>query len=251
MKKIWIALLAVAALMLMGAPAHATGSDGVPPYDVGVEGITLNNGDTFPAHGHVNIKFTDYEGNDEQSSGIHFDPNNNQPGGAWIGESFIPWSAFGLTDDFCITWVQIHGYNQHYGEGPTKSMCIPPVDPCVDNPYGPGCEIPPAPETWNTSEERTSELVCEPEATGFGIVTTEIRHGVKAPVWVETEWTWVLPTEWTWSDWTVTAEDRVESAACDPLVEVGSTLSPVLLGGATVMLIGGTALMLTRKRQEV
>lgn len=251
MKKLWIALLAIAGLVLIGAPANATGSDGVPPYKVGVEGITLPEGDTFPAHGHVNIKYTDFEGNNERSAGIHFDPNNNHPGGQWIGESFIPWTAFGLTEGFCITWVQIHGYNQHYGEGKHKSVCVPPANPCVDDPYAPGCEIPPAPEEWHTVEERTNPLVCEPDATGYGIVTTEMREGTRTPVWNEAEWRWVTPTEWTWTDWTVVSEERVADESCDPLVETGSSLSPAYVAGAGALLAGGAAvLLLGRRRQE-
>lgn len=251
MKKFWIILVAIAALVLVGAPANATGSDGVPPYDVGKEGITLPEGDSFPAHGHINLKYTDFEGNNEQSAGIHFDPNNGHPGGQWIGESFIPWSAFGLTDNWCLSWVQIHGYNQHYGEGPHKELCIPPVDPCVEDPFGVGCEVPPAPEAWHKTEERTNPLVCEPGNTGFGTVTTESREGTKNPVWVETEWAWVLPVDWTWADWEVESEERVESELCEPLPEVGSTLNPWYLGAGFGFLVLGSAVMFARRREAV
>lgn len=250
MKKFWIILVAIAALVLVGAPANATGSDGVPPYDVGQTGITLPEGDTFPAHGHVNIKYTDFEGNNEQSAGIHFDPNNGHPGGQWIGETYIPWTAFGLTDNWCLSWVQIHGYNQHYGEGPHKELCIPPVNPCVEDQYAPNCKIPPAPETWYDSQERVNDLVCEVGATGYGIITTEAREGTLTPVWVETEWSWVLPTEWVWTDWIVVSEERVVDESCDPLVEVGSTLNPMVVAGAGAMLLGGAAVFLLRGRRE-
>src|SRR5690606_30524310 len=78
-----------------------------------------------------NIKWTDPDG----SAGIHFDPNNGHPGGKWIGKNFIPWSAFSVPKKACITWVQIDGYNQHFGEGGQEPVCLgkkpkpkPPVD---------------------------------------------------------------------------------------------------------------------------
>src|SRR5690606_31592270 len=107
-------------------------SDSPPPYTVDRHGITLPAGDTFPAHGHVNIKWTDPDG----SAGIHFDPNNGHPGGKWIGKNFIPWSAFSVPKKACITWVQIDGYNQHFGEGGQEPVCLgkkPKPKPAVDD----------------------------------------------------------------------------------------------------------------------
>lgn len=124
MKRIFAALVAlfIAALAFAG-PASAGGSNDPTPYTVNASGVTLPAGDTFPANGHVNIKYT-VNGGPEKSAGIHFDPNNNQPGGAWIGESNIPWSGFGLSGDFCVTWVQVSMYNEHYGEGGQPPVCV-------------------------------------------------------------------------------------------------------------------------------
>lgn len=251
MKKFFITLFAVAGLVLVGAPsAQANGSDSPPPYEVTQPGITLPDGKTLQAHGHVNVKYTDFEGGDPRSAGVHFDPNNNHPGGQWIGESFIPWSAFGLTDNFCITWVQVHGYNQHWGEGKQKKMCVPPVNPCVDDPYTPGCEIPPAPETWEATEGRTSLVVCEPGSTGFGVITSEARDGVKEPVWVESEWRWVLPVEWTWTGWYVTGEERVADVQCEPLADSGGELPLLYMVGGTVLAVTGGVMVLASRRSR-
>lgn len=249
MKKFWITLLAITALVLVGAPAHAAGSDSPTPYEVGLKGIVLPEGDTFPSHGHINIKVTDSKGNNPQSKGIHFDPNNGHPGGQWIGKNFIPWSAFGLEDDWCLTWVQVHGYNEHYGEGEHKQICVPPTNPCTIDAYAPGCDIPPAPESWLTSDERVNPVICENGATGFGTVTTEMREGTRTPEWIETEWSWVLPLEWTWGDWYVVSEDRVESSLCDPLAESGSEVSPALLAGGAVIVLAGGTLLFWRKKE--
>lgn len=100
------------------APARAGGSDSPAPYTVNEQGITLPQGQIFQAHGHVNIK------TDQGPKNIHFDPNNNQPGGVWIGKSSIPWSAFGLTGDFCVSWVQMAQYNEHFGEGGQSPVCV-------------------------------------------------------------------------------------------------------------------------------
>ena len=130
-KKIFAVLTSLfLAGVMFALPANAAGSDSPVPYTVDGNGITLPNGDTFKAHGHVNIKYTSGNSNNVESAGIHFDPNNNHPGGVWIGKTNIPWSAFGLpekehgeTKNFCVTWVQIDGYNQHFGEGGQAPFC--------------------------------------------------------------------------------------------------------------------------------
>lgn len=118
MKAHLLSALSIAGLVAL-APVVATaaGSDGPTPYDVTEAGVTLPDGETFPAHGHVNIRV------DGEGFGIHFDPNNDQPGGAWIGESFIPWTAFGV-DSGCVEWVQISNYNEHFGEGGQDPVCF-------------------------------------------------------------------------------------------------------------------------------
>lgn len=137
MKKFLMIVMAVmiAFMMPIGSAAASGGSDGPTPYTVDERGVTLPEGKTFKAHGHVNIKYR--VGDSEYSQGIHFDPNNNQPGGAWINQSNIPWSAFGVPNNGCITWVQVHGYNQHFGEGNQKPVCLgtprPDPDPADSN----------------------------------------------------------------------------------------------------------------------
>lgn len=96
------------------------GSDGVTPYSVTAEGITLPAGCFFEDNGHVNIKTSVGPKN------IHFESRNNQPSGQWIGKSFLPWSAFGLSGDFCVSWVQMSAFNEHFGEGGQKPVCTNP-----------------------------------------------------------------------------------------------------------------------------
>lgn len=103
-----------------------TTSDSPVPYTVAPTGVTLPAGQTFPAHGHINIKITTADGTYIRSVNMHFDPNNNQPGGAYIGQSFFPVS---LAEGECIGWVQIHGYNEHFGEGGQSPVCVVVVPP--------------------------------------------------------------------------------------------------------------------------
>ncbi|WNN95200.1 hypothetical protein SEA_MAGRITTE_249 [Microbacterium phage Magritte] len=109
------------------APASACvshgGSDGVTPYSVTAEGLTLPAGCFFEDNGHVNIKTSVGPKN------IHFESRNNQPSGQWIGKSFLPWSAFGLSGDFCVSWVQMSAFNEHFGEGGQKPLCVTKTPP--------------------------------------------------------------------------------------------------------------------------
>lgn len=130
MRKGLVALGAAALLALgVATPAQAGGSDSPTPYTVDSAGITLPTPDTFPDGGHVNLTTS------QGGKGIHFESLNNQPSGQWIGQSFIPWSAFGLTDCDTVSWVQVSLYNEHYGEGGQESItvgnCGPPEEPEV------------------------------------------------------------------------------------------------------------------------
>ncbi|KAM0789741.1 hypothetical protein ACM66B_006596 [Microbotryomycetes sp. NB124-2] len=115
-------------------------SDSCTPYSVLPGGVQLPSGTTFQANGHVNyqaVPCSQYDPSKNQSYlnpgsnwtpqsfGMHFDPNNNQPGGAYIGKSLFDWgqAAAAMPGGFCITWVQIDFYNQHYGEGGQKPIC--------------------------------------------------------------------------------------------------------------------------------
>lgn len=138
MKKFLAVLFTIVLVSLaFGGSASAAGSDGPTPYTVDASGVTLPAGDTYKDGGHVNIKYT-VNGGAEKSKGIHFEALNNQPSGKWIGKSNIPWSAFGLSGSFCVTRVQVHGYNEHYGEGGQGPICVgPQPEPDPDPKPGP------------------------------------------------------------------------------------------------------------------
>lgn len=124
-------------------PAYAGGSDSEPLYTVSVDGIYLPDGETFQDNGHVNVR------TNQGDRGIHFESLNNQPSGQWIGQSFLPWEAFGFdVDTLCVTWVQLSQYNEHFGEGGQK-------------PVGLGC----TPSTPEPTPSATPTVTPEPTPT--------------------------------------------------------------------------------------
>ena len=115
-------------------------------YTVSSDGVTLNEG-VFKKHGHVNWKVTGVDGK-IRPGGIHFDPNNGHPGGAYIGKNFVPIT---LAPGECITWVQVAGFNAHLGEGKHKVKVCAPSSTTERTDWvreAPG-------EGWSQVEERT------------------------------------------------------------------------------------------------
>lgn len=170
MKKVITAAIA-AALILAPTAAFAGGSDAPTPYTVDVNGITLPEGSVFRDGGHVNVRTTA-----NAAYNIHFEDRNwpvDHPKRAYIGESFIPWSAFGIPEgQACVMWVQMAQYNEHFGEGgqaPVGPDCAGPSDPedpkttPTDPPVTPQPTEEPTPEpTPEPTEEPTPEPTDEP-----------------------------------------------------------------------------------------
>ncbi len=227
MKKIIVLLVAAFALIAVGSPAVASGSDAPVPYTLDVQGVTLPGSDVFKANGHVNIKYLSK--GSTKSAGIHFDPNNNQPGGKWIGRNFIPWTAF-AKDIECITWVQIDGYNQHYGEGGQKPLCItkPPTAPPSDSEDR---EV----ITGVNCEERIVEWRKDRREAVYDYDYTKGK-------WVQTGW-----TEWKKID---SGFHNKKDASCEDLPTVGTSVSPVLLTIGIAALLGGLFILFFRRRKS-
>lgn len=124
--KFYLIIAGVIAFTIFFSPSAANastgGSDSVTPYIVGSESLVLAPGDTFQDGGHVNIKFIP-EGGTEQSAGIHFESLNNQPSGVFIGLNELAWKNIIHYKKYCITWVQVSNYNQHFGEGGQQPVC--------------------------------------------------------------------------------------------------------------------------------
>ncbi|BGO95787.1 hypothetical protein NBRC10512_001624 [Rhodotorula toruloides] len=120
--------------------AASTGSDGCTPYTVSYSGVTLPAGSTFQDNGHVNYQAIPksqylpgqtYKNRPAswtpQSFGVHFESLNNQPSGVYIGRNFMDFgaAAAAFPSGYCVVWVQLDNYNQHFGEGGQCPICTP------------------------------------------------------------------------------------------------------------------------------
>jgi len=108
------------------------------PYSVSVGGVTLPSGTTFPSGGHVNYQYiscANYKsscgrytaqgsGWTDYSAGTDFDPNLASK--KYIGASYYDFSdavsQFG-SNGYCVIWVQVSMYNEHFGEGGQMPYC--------------------------------------------------------------------------------------------------------------------------------
>ena len=150
---------------LVAGPAVAGGSDSPTPYTVDVDGITLPDGYVFADGGHVNVN------TDEGAVSMHFEgkcvdrtdaecAGKRHDDAQFIGQSFIPWSAFGLPDFFCVLWVQLSQFNEHFGEGGQSPVCVgdsvpsPSPSPSVT----PEPSTPPVPEVPVLAQTGVSPL---------------------------------------------------------------------------------------------
>src|SRR5690606_39847335 len=160
----------------------------------------------------------------------------------------IPWSAFGIPDGSEVRWVQVHGFNEHCGEGGQKP-------------------IPVAPKPEPGQEQRTSTYVGAWEETAL-CETAEIR---------QERWTYLLTeqrvqnVEWDassqswateWGNWIVVSEEKVEKVEEQTLRMTDEQIAQIcgmpptgapLLGAvgfaATLLLLGGVFLAVRNRRE--
>lgn len=159
--------------------AAAAGSDSPTPYTVDTAGITLPAGQSFPDNGHVNVRWTG------GAAGLHFEgkcvtrtdaecAGGRHAAAQFIGRSFIPWSAFGVPADACVTWVQIAQFTEHFGEGGQAPVCLTEEEPCpttttpttpTSEPTSPEPSSTPTPTSDPTPTPTESAPSSEPEPT--------------------------------------------------------------------------------------
>src|SRR5690606_16242182 len=102
-------------------------------------GLTLPVGHIFSANQEINYTVSKLNGTGKQTLGVG---NNIPHNGVWpqdkyIGASFYAWTdhpsfpASYLTDGYCVTWVQVGQFNEHFGEGGQAPVCwSPPEEDC-------------------------------------------------------------------------------------------------------------------------
>lgn len=120
-----VAVGVVVGLAVLGGVVIANADE--QPFTVTAEGVSLPAGQTFPDGGHVNIQST------VPHNDLHFEAKcidrvdtecaTLHDAAQYIGQSFIPWSAFGLTEG-CVSWVQVAGINKHFGDAGEAPICI-------------------------------------------------------------------------------------------------------------------------------
>ena len=106
------------------------GSDSPTPYLVDESGITLPVGRVF---GLSDVQDANVRLTDGTTLNIHF-PGAPYPAD---GAAALTWLGLGFGAGDCIEWVQLHGFNEHHGEGGQEPVCVPtvpPVEPPVETP---------------------------------------------------------------------------------------------------------------------
>lgn len=148
--------------LVIATALFAGGSDSPPPYTLDQNGITLPAGDVFEVGDHINLKTS------EGPRSLHLD------GKGWdeklIGKNSVVWSAFLLQGDFCVSWVQVAGYNEHFGEGGQAPYCpnTPSTPIPTPTPEPTPIPSPPVPEPQETpapTPEPTPVVTPEPTPT--------------------------------------------------------------------------------------
>ncbi|MFJ4107414.1 hypothetical protein [Oerskovia enterophila] len=259
MRAVPVALLTTAILATTPAIASAGGSDAPTPYTVTAGGVTLPTGTAYVDGGHVNYRATALDGTGARSFGTHFESLNNQPSGKYIGTSFYDFSgaAAAFPDGYCVTWVQVAEYDEHFGEGGQKPVCTPttstpetPGTPFV--PVVPGAELPTDEETPAVpgTPRGPDEAVETPPASGDDAENpttvvpdttpkTTVPEGAESPAGTDP----------------VTVEGAVAvsntvAAEKDGLAATGSNAMLIAVGAAALLAAGVGAVLVSRRAQR-
>ncbi len=151
MKRIIAAITTLAVAVGLAAvgvtsAALATGSNDPVPYTVTATSLTLPSGDVFSAAGFNdgNVKYIPSSqyvagqtytnpGSNWTVTNVNFHLENKAGYGAGVeGASTLPFSVQGSdgafkadlpTTGYCIVWVQVGGFNEHFGEGGQAPIC--------------------------------------------------------------------------------------------------------------------------------
>jgi hypothetical protein len=115
---------------LLVAPATAAlahGSDAPTPYRVTSTAIELPTGRVLGDNAHVNVHYTFHgvQGSASLATEIAGKPDHDL-----ASAHEVAWSRIGVPDGAYVTWVQVSGFDEHFGEGGQKPVCVtrPPRD---------------------------------------------------------------------------------------------------------------------------
>ncbi|MFF3064259.1 hypothetical protein ACFVQ3_06855 [Oerskovia sp. NPDC057915] len=249
-----VALLTAAILVATPTIASA-GSDSPTPYTVTASGVSLPAGQVFREHGHVNYRATALDGTGEQSFNVHLETANGRSTAAYVGASFLDFAGAvaAFPAGFCVTWVQVEGFDEHFGEGgqapectprPTPLSPAPPIPRPVPSP-APSTDVPDggAPVATPTSPP-TVEAPTPAPVTGRELAATgPAPEGV--PVAGATPVARAVPTAAPGS----TVAPGVAAADDGGLAATGSN-ALLVAGGAVVLLAAGVGALLLSRRSR-
>lgn len=261
------AATALSALSLVGAATAASAaSDSPTPYRVTGTGLDLPEGATLGVHGHVNVVYSSALGTGARN--VHIEGPGTRYGDL-VGASGITWDRVGLPPDACVTWVQVGGYDEHFGEGGQAPVCrtdtpaappaapapsdAVPVAPPAEGPQDgeggePGPAAPPAAEVAVPVPVPPAEPLPPTSSTAAPPPVAEVAAPVPAAAPAPAERAEVLaavepsPASSPTPAAASTATERSEVLAATG-VRTGA-----LLGGAALALVAGAALVLWRRR---
>ncbi len=287
MRHATVAATAAALLLISAGPAAAGGSDGEPPYTVTPEGLSLPAGATFHPGSHVNVKFT-LPGEDAvHENNVHVETTGSRGWAELDGESFVPWDAFGAVpakrvdvnlndlDAFCITWVQVEGYDEHFGEGGQAPVCTTDATapapsstaPAPKKPVTAGTAAPvPEPEDGTPQDRAPQDTETQASTDDVPAAVQDAPDAPAADDEQVAERTPASPVAGTTAD---TEEAAVvaapveqqaaaapapsvvpEAASADELPRTGAAVAGLVVA-ATALLGAGAALLLARRRRQV
>jgi hypothetical protein len=134
-----LSLVTAAGFVFLGAVSARAGSDSPTPYTVDTTGITLPDGRHFGAADvqDANVRLTD-----GTTVNIHY------PGAVYPtdGATSLTWTGLGFGPGDCIEWVQLHSFDEHFGEAGQEPVCVgsddpePTPSPTTTAPVGYECE---------------------------------------------------------------------------------------------------------------
>jgi len=250
---------ALTALTLVGAATAASaGSDSPTPYRVTGTGVELPSGDVFRVHGHVNVVYTTPLGT--SSRNVHIE-GPGSPYGDLAGASVLTWDRIGLPPDACICWVQVAGYDEHYGEGGQGPTCRTRETPAPTASPTPS-PTPTATPSATPAPTPTAEVSAEPTPTPTAGASAEPTPTPTAEVGAEptatpdatpaptpTERSEVLAATDATPAPSPTAQVLAATTERSDVLAATGARTGTLLGGAVLALGLGTGLVVWRRRR--
>ncbi|KQT01326.1 hypothetical protein [Cellulomonas sp. Leaf395] len=227
------AAVITAALVLLPTAAHA-GSDSPTPYTVAADGLTLPSGTTFEADGHINYRVTAPDGTGAQTFNVHqaVPHNGIWPEAAYVGKSYYPWTAHpqfaaAFPEGYCVAWVQVSLYDEHFGEGGQRPVCTDGGTPAGSTDSG---ELEGATDTTETITAPDSTDVSGPTVPG-------------SPVEPASPDTQVLAADSSF-------RSEVLADSTGQLASTGVATGPLVMAGLAALVAGTALLVMVRRRDD-